>query len=76
MKKQEYEKKTKLKKMRKNGRKEKKSKSKEKSELQHVQIEPDMCPVCHVDIHCEWIHCDRCDVWRHMHCTLFQTFLL
>ena len=28
------------------------------------------CPVCHVrGLSCQWICCDDCNVWYHMHCT-------
>ena len=27
------------------------------------------CPVCCLDIDCQWICCDKCKVWYHTHCT-------
>ena len=30
----------------------------------------DDCPVCHIKgLSCQWIACDYCDVWYHIHCT-------
>ena len=40
-------------------------------ELNQLQLSDDdvECPKCNLFVDCQWICCDNCNVWYHMHCT-------